>query len=244
MSKKAKVTQQFDKLNLLSMATEWFSKVEVSEEEKKKRALLALDYCDIIIMLFLMITEQEYEREECIKFAEERLRILAERELGRESIAYINEWAKIKAVYIVDETYEKLENEIEDISIEEEEAGKDNKDPTKEKILNFEEEGVQIPESEYWTSNFRALKIGIELSTTVYNFKELSDAIDAGKTRKVWMTESDDRVRETHDAIHGVDIPINEFFTVGVSSMLMPGDIVHGAELKEICNCRCHLVCY
>ena len=73
--------QQFDKLNLLSMATEWFSKVEVSEEEKKKRALLALDYCDIIIMLFLMITEQEYEREECIKFAEERLRILAEREL-------------------------------------------------------------------------------------------------------------------------------------------------------------------
>lgn len=224
--------QQFDKLNLLSMATEWFSKVEVSEEEKKKRALLALDYCDIIIMLFLMITEQEYEREECIKFAEERLRILAERELGRESIAYINEWAKIEAVYIVDETYEKLENEIEDSSAED------------EKMLNFEEEGVQIPESEYWTSDFRAYKIGIELSTTVYNFKELSDAIDAGKTRKVWMTESDDRVRKTHDEVHGVDIPINEFFTVGVSSMLMPGDTVHGAELKEICNCRCHLNCY
>ena len=127
----------------------------------------------------------------------------------------------------------------------------DNKPPAtyedalnKPKKIRVPELDIVVPESEYWTSEERALLIGIELSTTVYNFKELEDAINAGKTKKVWMTMSDDRVRETHDMVHGVDIPINDLFIVGESYMLMPGDTVHGAEMKEIAGCRCHLVCY
>ena len=226
-------TQKFDELNLFKISTKWFEGVDVTPEERKRRVQLSMDYCEIMIMLFYMIVEEQYEKQECVAFAEERLKVLAERDLGRENIAYINEWSKIKAKDIVDETYLKYENEIEDALLE-----------SDEKVLKFEEEGVEIPESEYWTSDFRALKIGIELSQTVYNFKELSDALDDGKTRKVWMTEADNRVRSTHEAIHGVDIPINEFFTVGNSQMLMPGDTAHGAEMSEIANCRCHLVCY
>lgn len=226
-------TQKFDELNLFKISTKWFEGVNVSAEERKKRVKLSLDYCEIMIMLFLMIVEENYEREDCIAFAEERLKVLAERELGREDIAYINEWAKIKAEAIVAETYLKYENEIEDATLESE-----------EKVLKFEEEGVEIPENEYWTSDFRALKIGIELSQTVRNFKELSDAIDEGKTRKTWITKEDTQVRDTHEAMAGVEIPINEFFIVGNSQMLMPGDTANGAEMKEIAGCRCHIECH
>lgn len=236
--------QNFDQLN--SMATKWFDKMEVSVDEKKKRVEAALDYCEIMLLLFYMITEQQYEKEECVAFTKERLIIIAENALGTEDIAYINDWADIKAKQIVDSTYEKYENEIEDASMEE-----DNKPPAtyedalnKPKKIRVPELDIVVPESEYWTSEERALLIGIELSTTVYNFKELEDAINAGKTKKVWMTMSDDRVRETHDMVHGVDIPINDLFIVGESYMLMPGDTVHGAEMKEIAGCRCHLVCY
>lgn len=228
--------QKFDELNAFRKKAEtWFSKVKVNDKEKKQREDLAIDYCEIIIMLFLMITEQEYEREDCIAFTEERLKVLAERELGNENIAYINDWAATKAVSIVDETYEKYENEIEDQTIEEEEE---------EKTVSIPELGIRISEKNYWTSDERALMIGLELSTTVYNFKELSDALAAGKTRKVWETMEDERVRKTHEEVAGVDIPITEFFVVGNSYMMMPCDTVNGAEMKEIAGCRCHLVCY
>ena len=233
--------QNFDQLN--SMATKWFSKVEVSEEEKKKRVDLALDYCEIMIMLFLLITEQEFEREECVAFLGERLKVLAEREIGTDDVAYINDWSKVKAEEIVDKTYEEFENEIEDASEENKKESKKEK-PKEEKHVKVPELDIDVPEDEYWTSEERGLLIGIELSTTVYNFNELQSAIKEGKTRKVWMTEADDRVRPTHDAVHGTDIPINELFLVGNSYMLMPGDTVHGAEMKEIAGCRCHLMCY
>lgn len=238
--------QNFDQLN--SLATKWFKKMDIPDEEKIKRVELAIDYAEIMLMLFFLITEQEYEKEECIAFAEERLRILAENALGEKNIAYINDWAKIKSEEIVNNTYEKYENEIEDASEEEEKESEDKSEADgeqpKEERIRVPELDIDIPKDEYWTSEERGLLVGIELSTTVYNFDELYKAIKQGKTRKVWMTESDDRVRPTHDEVHGTDIPINELFIVGNSEMLMPGDTVHNAELKEVAGCRCHLVCY
>jgi len=229
--------QNFDQLNdFRKMAQKWFDVMDVTPEEKQARVDLSLDYCEIIIMLFLLITEQEYEKEECVAFTEERLRILAERQIGKENIAYINTWAKQKAKSIVDQTYEFYENEIEDSSLEESEESDD--------MMHFEEFGVDVPKKEYGTSDFRAFLISINLATTVTNFQELSDAIDRGCTRKTWVTEGDDRVRDTHAAVNGQDIPINDLFVVGNSYMLMPGDENNGAEMKEVSNCRCHLVCY
>lgn len=239
-------TQQFDSLHNIEYfrvcATEWFDKMDVPKNEKKKRVDLAIDYCEIIIMLFLMITEQEATREECVAFTEERLKVIAERELGKENIAYIDDWSKKTADRIVSETYSKYENEIEDSELEEQET--EEKQPEETRTIHLDDLDEDIPEKDYWTSDGRAYELGKEFSTTVYNFKELSDAIDQGKTRKTWMTENDGRVRATHDEVHGVEIPINEYFNVGNSVMLMPGDSLNGAELKEIANCRCHLVCH
>lgn len=240
--------QNFDELNSFrEMATKWFDVMDIPQSDKDKRVDLSLDYCEIMIMLFLMITEQEAERYELIAYAEERIRIIAEQQIGTEDMAYINDFAKTEAERIVDETYEKYENEIEDQDIEEETEEKTTETETSEETKDtykFSEFNVEIPKKEYWTSDFRALLLGIQLSTTVCNFDELMKAIEAGCTRKVWITEGDERVRPTHDEVFGVDIPINEYFTVGDSVLLMPGDTNNGAELKEILNCRCHLNCY
>lgn len=215
--------QNFEELNNLS--TKWFSKMGVSDAEKKKRVELSLDYCEIIIMLFMLITEEQYSRDECVRFARERIKILAEKQIGVENIAYINDFADVKSKEIVDSTFDKLDV-----------------DEDTEEEITVPELDINVPVKEYWTSEERALLVGIELSSTVNNFEELRDAIEDGKTNKVWMTEGDERVRKTHQEVHGVDIPINEFFTVGNSQMLMPGDTVNGAELKEIAGCRCYLV--
>lgn len=240
--------QQFDELNQRrKFIAEWYSVMDIPEKEKKNRVDVALDYAEIMLLLFYMITEQEYEKDECVDFLRERLIVIAERELEFEGYAYINDWVDKTAKRIVEETYDKYENEIEDV-LEEEETEKPKEQAPKEskpeKIINFKEYGVEIPESKYWTSPFRATLLGIEIASTVVNYKELVDAINEGKTRKTWITEGDDRVRPTHDAVHGVEIPINELFTVGDSYMLMPGDTVNGASLNEIAGCRCHLVCH
>lgn len=229
--------QQFDERNGRKEAiAEWFSVMDIPQKNKDKRVEIALDYAEIMIMLFLLITEQEYEREECIAYLSERLRIRAEKETDVEDLAYINEWADSTAEEIVDATYEKYENEIEDITLEEETED--------EKVLNFKEYDVEIPEKDYPLSNFRATLIGIRCATTVMSFDDYLKAVDDGCTRKVWITENDDRVRAAHQEVDGLDIPINEYFNVGNSSMLFPGDSVNGAELKEILNCRCWLKCY
>jgi len=223
--------QNFDQLN--SLSTTWFSKMDIPEEDKKRRIDLSLDFCEIIIMLFFLITEQEYEREECIAFAEERLRIIAEKDIGAENVAYINDWSKKKAKDIVDTTYRHVEEDAEEES--------ENEEP---KTKEFAEFGIKIPEKEYWTSELRALLIGIGCSSAISNFHDMWYAQEKGMTNKVWLSEDDNKVRETHQEVDHVDLPINELFVVGDSYLMFPGDANYGAEEKELDGCRCHVKYY
>lgn len=56
---------------------------------------------------------------------------------------------------------------------------------------------------------------------------------------KTWVTMADDRVRETHDYLEGMTIPLNEKFrTLDMDEALAPG----GFTLPDNnCNCRCLL---
>lgn len=212
--------QKFDQLN--SMSSKWFSKMNVSEAEQKKRVKLSLDYCEIIILLLMMI-EGSKSIEKSKAFAEERLKAVAEKYVGKNNIAYINDWSKKEAEKIVDVTFKHID----------EEHGPDD-------FYEMPELGIRLPESEYWTSEERGLLIGIECATTTANFDDMSKAVDKGKTRKTWITEADDRVRKTHDEVHGVEMPINQPFLVGNSYLLFPGDLTYDPEEKEVANCRCH----
>ena len=91
----------------------------------------------------------------------------------------------------------------------------------------------------YYTSVERAANIAANEANTVVNHTELQQAIDDGYKYKTWITEKDNRVRDTHVLMEGVTIPIDEPFLVGNSFMMMPHDITLGAEPQEIVNCRC-----
>ena len=94
---------------------------------------------------------------------------------------------------------------------------------------------------EYFTSVERATKIACNEANSVINYAELQKAIEQGFTYKQWHTELDEKVRETHQEMEGVTIPIKEPFFVGNSRMMMPHDITMGADAREIVNCRCSL---
>lgn len=100
---------------------------------------------------------------------------------------------------------------------------------------------LEHPGEEYFTSIERAANVAANESNTVINHKELEDAKILGFTKKRWRTELDERVRETHQEMEGMTIPIDDLFVVGNSLMEMPHDSTHGAEASEICNCRCSL---
>lgn len=56
---------------------------------------------------------------------------------------------------------------------------------------------------------------------------------------KTWRDIGDTKVRDTHVGADGTTIPENEVFTVGNSRLRFPGDMLLGAETKEVINCRC-----
>ena len=169
-----------------------------------------------------MMIEESKSIEKSKAFAEERLKAVAEKYVGKNNIAYINDWSKKEAEKIVDVTFKHID----------EEHGPDD-------FYEMPELGIRLPESEDWTSEERGLLIGIECATTTANFDDMSKAVDKGYTRKTWLTEADDRVRPTHNAVHGTELPINEYFIVGNSHLLFPGDMSQNPEDKEIINCRC-----
>ena len=74
----------------------------------------------------------------------------------------------------------------------------------------------------------------------VMNYSEYIDAVDAGYTKKTWLTELDDRVRQTHRPLEMVTIPMDDLFKVGAAYMRFPRDLVLSANFpEEVINCRC-----
>lgn len=71
------------------------------------------------------------------------------------------------------------------------------------------------------------------------NYGSMASAQQTGlNPMKVWVSSRDKRVRDTHEGVDGVMIPINEEFSVGGDRMLHPGG---GSLAKENVNCRCTL---
>lgn len=59
----------------------------------------------------------------------------------------------------------------------------------------------------------------------------------AGAKKKTWRTMGDDRVRDTHDYLDGMTLPIDQrFVTYTGDSTMYPGEF---GVAEEDCNCRC-----
>lgn len=75
----------------------------------------------------------------------------------------------------------------------------------------------------------------------VYNEAALDLAMDSGEENiyKTWVTMHDDRVRDTHDYIEGVSLPLSHrFYTIDGDSALAPMGF---GNARNNINCRCHL---
>lgn len=73
----------------------------------------------------------------------------------------------------------------------------------------------------------------------VYNTSAYDTATKLGATTKTWNTQMDNRVRDTHDYLHGITKPLNEpFYTYNGDSAQHPGGF--GVAAEDI-NCRCYL---
>lgn len=112
-----------------------------------------------------------------------------------------------------------------------------------EYIKEFAQETIEVTmqheEELYYLSSDRVDLISENESNTIFNYKQFQEALKAGKTRKRWITERDERVRKTHAEVDGETIPIESTFLVGNSLMDYPKDCRYGANAEEIVNCRC-----
>lgn len=95
-------------------------------------------------------------------------------------------------------------------------------------------------ENSYWLSNERASILALNESNTINNYEEFQKAIDDGMNVKIWKTQKDNRVRDSHRELEGQKIGINEYFHVGSSELLFPRDYVHCSNIRDIAGCRCY----
>lgn len=73
--------------------------------------------------------------------------------------------------------------------------------------------------------------------------------LDAGFTKKKWLTSRDARVRRPtksspfdHAAAEGQTVPVDQPFIVSGEQLMYPGDGSMGASIGSLINCRCTCV--
>lgn len=203
--------QSFDELNRLSefdsmedYIVNYFSEMDLLDEEKEKRKQFSLDFTEIMILYFALISTMREYGSLNLKFASESLE---------------KDYLRVVAGYIAIDKYmrdysKKFSEEITDTTLK-----------------NIEDE--------YFLSKERAVIISVNEANTAGNYGQYSQAIKEGKTEKIWLTEGDRRVRESHKEIDGVKSPIDQPFYVGGSLMMFPKDSSMGASSNQIINCRC-----
>lgn len=78
-------------------------------------------------------------------------------------------------------------------------------------------------------------------SDRVYNQAVVDIAEESGveDAEKTWLTQEDERVRDTHAYIDQVTVPLHEkFYTIDGDSALYPGNF---SSVENNANCRCHI---
>ena len=195
---------------------DYFSVMDISDDEKQERISLAKKLEKVFLLMFaLYISEEAYEDEiftEAYKnYIEEAKSFLN----AKENSAYIEQHARWVIQNIIDVTNDNIEE------------GKDGDEETEDK------------KESYFLSHKRAMAIAANEANAIGNYRDYIQAIKHGMNQKTWVSEGDDKVRNTHAEIEGIKIDIFEPFEVGGYLMMFPMDSSLGADRNEIDNCRC-----
>lgn len=202
------MTKDFDELRITSWISvpyeEYFSSMDLSKEEIKKRIDFAEDIEEIMLYIFLLLsTMQDY--------------------------GYVNR--------------DYVSSELEKQYLKATKKHVDIDEYIRSYILRFSKEIIDTTlrhkGDDWFLSRDRSVLIAENEAVSVYSHYDYTQAVKQGKTRKIWLTEHDDRVRKTHSEIDGLSIPIKELFRVGDSLMLYPKDETYNPDPQEVIGCRC-----
>lgn len=236
---------KFDELNQLKR---FFSTMEISESEKKKRADFAYLLYDAIYYVLLSIKLEIKVKEKQGKIpTQSQNKTVSERQgksVRADNQKSVNEQNTNKNTQdsirqteiqkIVDSYRQTLNNRLIDV------FGDKPYEPEYVSRLSDEiiDTTTRHPDDDYYLSKERALLIGQNESNTTFNHIDYTEAKESGKRYKVWYAELDDKTREDHIEVDGTRIPIDEMFDVGGEQLRYPHDFMFGSA-KNLVNCRC-----
>lgn len=93
----------------------------------------------------------------------------------------------------------------------------------------------------YYYSADRARLNAEDQSNFIYDAKNYNDALANGFGFKTWNTVGDNHVRNSHEEVEGLTIPIDELFVLEGGLLAYPHDSSHGCDPSELSGCRCSL---
>jgi len=211
-------TQNFDQLNNLET---FFEPMELPEEEKKRRIDMAWELFDIFYAMFV--------------------RVYAMQKLNKDDATIINDVCEAFGVRYKDVVVKYLDYSLD---------GQESLHTTLQGYLQgviepyidgivreMADTTIKHPDEPYFGSVERAVICAETETNTIGNSIAEEIAIASGKTIKTWVTMMDEKVRDTHNDIHGQTVPINDYFMVGGFPARYPHDPDLPAD--EIVNCRC-----
>jgi hypothetical protein len=107
---------------------------------------------------------------------------------------------------------------------------------TKQTVTNIIEKAKDVSDhiSIWYHTPGRILRVAKTEVNTASNIAINESADAAGKTIKVWISQRDDRVRESHQEIDGEERPMGDIYS---NNCYYPGDPAGPA--REVINCRC-----
>lgn len=224
-----------DELNILRLINgdtyqrykKFFSEMDISDDRVENRIVLATAFDTrmlTLLSLALVLWESgQYDR------AIMRVRFRAAYLGAVEEAGRLDEFAEERAIVFADEvektTYDGLREET---------------------LVGTIPGGGITPktiggDSTPVTSIERVEKISETETAIIENRHEMVGAIEAGKTRKTWVTKRDKRVRKTHKEVDGKTLPIDQPFILSGTEMQYPGDTTNDPPAEEIVGCRCAL---
>ena len=105
---------------------------------------------------------------------------------------------------------------------------------------NFVDTTEKHINEDWYLSEDRALFNAENSANDTINYKDYKKAVEDGFTHKKWVTENDNKVRETHKLVNPKPIPIKDLFVVGGCLMRFPKDYDMAFDRpEETVNCRC-----
>jgi hypothetical protein len=85
----------------------------------------------------------------------------------------------------------------------------------------------------------RVVDIATNESLWMHSYQNHKEKVENGQATHTWETMKDDRVRDTHIAVDGQTVPIDEPFIVDGYRLMFPGDISDDPPADLVVNCRC-----